>query len=292
MGLLDEERCCRMVAKDEFSKLVELEEIMWKQKSRVHWLKEGDENTAFFHKMASCRRGVNMIRRLKVGNSYMYNEMEIRAHMEDYFINLFSKPYPRRPTIDGLHIPRISNFNAAWLERPFCEEEVKTTVWDLEGDKAPRLDGFPIAFYTSCWEVVKEDLMNVFNDFYNRSFLDKGIDSSNLSLIPKKVGVELVSDFHPICLLGSTYKIISKCLASRLKSVLTSMVSQAQGAFLKGRSILDGSLCANKCIDSRIREGTPRVFCKGDMEKAYDHVSWSFLLDVLRRFGFGVKWHQ
>lgn len=49
-------------------------------------------------------------------------------------------------------------------------------------------------------------------------------------------------------------------------------------------------LCANKCIDSRICRGVLRVICKVNMEKAYGHVSWSFLLDVLWRFG--VKWRN
>lgn len=60
------------------------------------------------------------------------------------------------------------------------------------------------------------------------------------------------------------------------------MVSQAHEAFLKGRSILDGALHANECIDSRIRYGISQVLCKVDMEKTYVHVRWYFLSDVLK----------
>lgn len=52
----------------------------------------------------------------------------------------------------------------------------------------------------------------------------------------------------------------------------------------------DGVLCANECIDARIRERKPGVLCKLDLEKAYDHVNWDFLMYVLRRCDFGPKW--
>jgi hypothetical protein len=46
----------------------------------------------------------------------------------------------------------------------------------------------------------------------------------------------------------------------------------------------------NECLDSRLKAGDPGVLCILDMEKAYDHVNWNFLLYLLRRCGFGEKW--
>lgn len=45
----------------EFDRILEMEEVMWRQKSQVQWLKEGDGNTAFFHKMANAHRAINSI---------------------------------------------------------------------------------------------------------------------------------------------------------------------------------------------------------------------------------------
>lgn len=107
--------------------------------------------------------------------------------------------------------------------------------------------------------------MWVFDDFFNKEFPDKGSNATYISFIPKE-GVEELGDFCPVSLLGGTYKIISKCLATRLKMVLPSVVSQSQGAFLKGRSIMDGVFCVNECIDSKIRSRISRVLCKVDMK--------------------------
>jgi hypothetical protein len=99
-----------------------------------------------------------------------------------------------------------------------------------------------------------------------------------------------MKDFRPISLVGSLYKIIAKVLANRLKEVLNKVISKTQSAFIKERQILDPILIANESLDSRRRLGEPSILCKMDVEKAYDHVNWDFLLYMLKRCGFGAKW--
>jgi len=53
---------------------------------------------------------------------------------------------------------------------------------------------------------------------------------------------------------------------------------------------LNAVLIANELIDFKTKSGKPRVICKLDIEKAYDHINWDLLIHVMRRMGFGERW--
>jgi hypothetical protein len=68
------------------------EEIMWRQRSRITWLKEGDQNTKYFHRRATSRAKKNRIKTLKtVDDKILQSKEEILEYSRDYFLDLFTK---------------------------------------------------------------------------------------------------------------------------------------------------------------------------------------------------------
>ena len=55
------------------------------------------------------------------------------------------------------------------------------------------------------------------------------------------------------------------------------MILESQNAFVEGKQIMDAALIANEVVDSTLKDNVGGVLCKLDVEKAYDHVSKSFL---------------
>ena len=168
---------------------------------------------------------------------------------------------------------RIFEEDALWLDRPFEEDEVFGVVSGFNGDKSPGLDGFSMAFFQSCWSILKSDIMVVLHNFHEQAVFKRSLNISFLALIPKKSDAVEVKDFHPISLVGGMYKVISKVLANCLRRLAHSLISDSQNAFVKGRQILDYVLIASECINSRMKIGVLGVICKLDVKKAYDNVS-------------------
>ena len=113
------------------------------------------------------------------------------------------------------------------LEGSFSEEEVSKALSDLRGDKAPRSDGFTLAFWNFCWLIVEGEVMQVFEELHSQNVVFQSLNATFLVLIPKKEGASDVQDFMPINLVGSLYKIIAKVLENRLKRVMGKVVSNS-----------------------------------------------------------------
>ncbi|GJR12182.1 putative RNA-directed DNA polymerase, eukaryota, reverse transcriptase zinc-binding domain protein, partial [Tanacetum coccineum] len=221
-----------------------------------------------------------------------FSDFIARRGLFDFPSVWFKECDHNRPSFRNPLFRRISSDDAFFLETAFSLEEVKAVVWDCAGSKATGPDGFNFNFIKTFWELIKVDFWNCIQHFESTGEFANGCNPSFIVLIPKKPDPIGFSDYRPISLIGCVYKVISKLLASRLASVIGSIIGLNQSAFINGRQILDGCLIANEIIRMARMEDHKLLLFKVDFEKAFDSVNWNFLISIMRQMGFGEKWRN
>jgi hypothetical protein len=71
------------------------------------------------------------------------------------------------------------------LCKPFSEQEVKSALFQMEKHKAAGPDKIPIKFYQVCWDIVKNDIMQLFADFHDGKVKISRINYGVITLLPK-----------------------------------------------------------------------------------------------------------
>ncbi|TYG88300.1 hypothetical protein ES288_A12G011200v1 [Gossypium darwinii] len=214
---------------------LKFKESLWRQKSRMMWLKEGDANTKFFHRAVKIKAKRRTIYRMKIGNAWCNNPRELKKRVYEFFKNHFKGRWRRWRMEMDLNFKRLKGTKVEQLEEPFSREEIREAVWSCEELKAPGPDGFNMCFFRNCWNTIKKDLFRMMTDFYWSSKLERSINCSFIALILKMENPSEIADFRPICLVSSLYKIVAKILSRRLRVVIGGLVSETQCAYISGR---------------------------------------------------------
>lgn len=169
--------------------------------------------------------------------------------------------------------------------------EIRDAIFGLKNNSSPGPDGFSRVFFTGCWHIISQDVISAITHSFSSGRLLRESNSYFLALILKIQSPETFSDFRPISLLNFTYKIISKILATRLSSILPSLISRHQSAFVKGRTIHHHVALVHDLfqkLNSKISGGS--VCLKIDTTKAFDTLEWNFLFRALLFFNFSFGW--
>jgi len=221
---------------------------------------------------------------------YIDEPQKVQEEVQDFFSQIFQEPDHSRPRLDGINFQTISQHQNNILVLPFQEEEVRLAIWDCGSERCPGPDGFKFKFIKKFWHLFKPDILRFLDEFYANGVFPRGCNASFLALIPKVIHPHTLNDYRPISLIGCMYKIVAKLLAKRVKVVMPFIINETQSAFIEGRHLLHSALIANEVIDEAKRSNKSCLVFKVDYEKAYDSVSWNFLMYMMWRMDFSPKW--
>ncbi|KAF5468901.1 hypothetical protein F2P56_013012 [Juglans regia] len=264
------------------------EETRMSQLAKKKLLKEGDQNTSFFHASVNQKRK-KLLSQMVLEDGSVFETPEIIHEGETtYFQNFLSMPnmvtQGNLSSLIDADISQEENIELVWV--PSCEE-VAEALANIPKDSTPGPDDFGSTFYTHCWDFIKEDLVEAAEEFFLGNPVPHFYPASYIVLIPKVEDPRSFDKFRPISLCSAAYKIFSKILVKRLTHFLPRLISSEQGTFIPGRSIFENITLAQEMVHSLNKKVIGgNVMLKIDMAKAYDQVDWSFLEIVLHSFGF------
>ena len=164
----------------------------------------------------------------------------------------------------------------------------------MNKNKTPGNGGLTVEFYQTFWHEVGHYVINSLNEAKEKGHLSHSQSQGVITLIEKKdKDKRYISNWRPITLLNTDYKLAARCIAKRMDKFLENLISVSQTAFVKNRSIgqcvrlIDGLMNYTKDID------TTGVLIAVDFQKAFDSLEWRFMFKSLQNFNFGpslIEW--
>jgi len=102
-----------------------------RQKLRALWLKAGDRNTKFFHRVANMRRKFNSMSFVVV-DGVQYDALpDMKSTIYNFYKSLLSESEPWRLKVDSLPLPLLRDSHKVFIEMPFSEDEVTKALLDF-----------------------------------------------------------------------------------------------------------------------------------------------------------------
>ena len=229
-----------------------------KQKAKIKWLQEEDDNTKAFYQSIKLRRLHNRTNTIQKGDGTWANDSsEVVDDFVDFYHKLLGTSGPIKK-VDPSIIAKgkvLCQSHQQALNLRFTEDDIKVVVFSIPDDKAPGMDGFSSCFFKKSWNTVGKDVVDVVPDFFRHGKILKEINITTITLIPKITSAAAVGDFRPIACYTVIYKVITKLICTQLGKILPDIISRIQGAFINGRRIMSNILL---CQDLVKRFGNKR----------------------------------
>lgn len=176
---------------------------------------------------------------------------EVKRMAVGFYSKLFTASTLDQQCIETLHedLPHLDEEQQKELDAPLSFEEVTKAVHQLSSGRAPGVDGLPVDFYKAFWGIIGKDLFDVLLASFKAGVLPKSCQRAVLTILPKKGDLCLLKNWRPVSLLCADYKVLSRCIANRLKGVLQMILHEDQTYCVPKRSIYDNLFLLRDLID-------------------------------------------
>ncbi|KAI4900412.1 hypothetical protein NFI96_009713, partial [Prochilodus magdalenae] len=261
-------------------------------RARISSIKDVDAPSSYFFNLERKAAQQKQMFFLRHGDGTLTSDpAEMRSLAVRYYAELYgAEECDGDSAADLLQgLPQLSPGQREELDSDIAFEELTAAVKQLSTGRSPGVDGLPAEFYQRFWAVLGRDFYDVVLECLQTGILPTSCRRAVLSLLPKKGDLGFLKNWRPVSLLCLDYKILSKCMANRLKCYLDTVIFRDQTYCVPERTIMDNLFLVRDVIDFGLMNNDRLGILSIDQEKAFDRVDHGYLFNTLAAFGCGDK---
>jgi len=242
--------------------------------------------SSYTKKLLQANKNEASLRSIRNENGANFNN---ESEQKNFIVNYFSEIYRKRDTADGEEIieeflgeqmvqhpvivnSKLTEIERELLEMPLTINELDKAMKSAKPGTAAGIDGIGNQVLKKCWQILRVPLYRCATDSLTNSTLPHNFKTAAIKLIPKKGQSEHIKNWRPISLLNCSYKLLSKALNNRLKTVNDRLLSRAQKGFVSHRSIHEVLINLIERISYCKSTGIQTALLSVDFSKVFDIV--------------------
>ena len=213
--------------KDQLNEIIEDEVKGSILRSLCDEYEQGEKCSKYFFSLEKYRAKQKTISRLKLSDgSFTSDVKKILNECRNFYKNLYSKninvdPLAFPAFFSNVTTPKLTENQKKFCDTNLSEEELFKILKTFRKNKSPGIDGITAEFYIKFWEQIKTKLINVYEDSFQLGILPESLRTGVVTLLEKKGKDRLdIACWRPSTLLNIDYKLLTKTLGQRLKTVL------------------------------------------------------------------------
>ena len=264
-----------------------------KLRSKAKILDSNEDPSAYFVTKEIQQGRKKLIEEIEINGIKTKKQPDILKAFQKFYSDLYQADQVDKLTQDYVKdLPKLENEDN--IGDPITLEDIKNALTQMENDKTPGPDGLTKEFYLTFLDFLGPLLVKLYEVILADSKLSTSMKLSYITLICKDdAAPHLCKNYRPISLLNIDYKIITKVLSNRLRLSLPMLIHPDQTCSIKGRSIQDNCSYLRDILDDINYENDTGILLSLDQEKAFDRVDHTYLLELLKTYGFSqnfLKW--